>query len=237
MVENNKKLSIDENIVVGSLVCLKTREFEQITQKTTKTDNDWEQINTGLVALKSPIMVVIEIVQETKQEKDSNLYNSSTGKQTNFEKQIKVNCKWYSVKEGEFKQRWFAIELLEHLETQLIEQNFELGNVVSLKTYSIEASQTENGYQEGNEKIVIINKQIEKSLSFCPPIMVVSQIVYEPQKQSLPLYSKKTGKLIREITKEEYKIKCTFFNSKKQQFTDETFIAEALIAIPLPSAT
>lgn len=184
----------------------------------------------------TPLMVILEVVKEKTQ------YHEHTGLELNGK--FKCRCYWYSQNTSKFEEKWVnwdMIKLIKKKHDKIQKEELNPGTLITLKTHEFEAAKKKiSNRQEDtfrNDKISI--SQTESScetvvpfLTFTPPVMQVCSIKQNDSKD--PIFDKKEGYAIRK--RSNLLVKCQWFNSSLNKFSEEYFPVEALqLFTELPS--
>lgn len=165
-----------------------------------------------------PPMVIVEItIAPTTNE----CFDEVSGNKT--KERIKYECLRFFPKKNIFEKSWFfeSFLVVDENETILVSPSeLAFSDTVVLKTYK------EVPIGEG-KKNVPIKEGEETELLFIAPAMVVLDVLTE--KNTVPLFDKKTGNQIRFISKQ--KVKCTWYNKTENKFSEQIFPIEALVKI------
>lgn len=242
----DKKITINKkpiDIQLGSLLQLKTAKYEQgVTELSIKREEIETVYKIGNTNSIPPIMIAVEVVKENT--KIAHLFDEVTG--MNLKSPIKVLCQWFSQNTNQFHERWLGLDVLEIIPIKDKKVNFEIGNVVSLKSidYLEEFIETlkegvfpiisKEDLKDKSElaKIKTIDYKITrtfKDASYSPPKMLVTAISEVLEKDKKPLYNKATGERSRYATTTT--IKCMWYDHKKGKYSEHTFAKEALILL------
>lgn len=231
------------DIQLGSLLQLKTAKYEKgVIELTIKQDGIETIYKIGNTNSIPPIMVAVEIVKENP--KTTPLFDEATGKK--LRNPIKVLCQWFSQNTNQFHERWLGLDVLEIIPIKDEEVNFEIGNIVSIRSidYSEEFIKTlKEGIfptiSEEDKKVkpeLAKTKTIDykitrtfKDASYSPPKMLVTSINEVLEKDKKPLYDKVTGKRNRYAA--NTMVKCMWYDHKKGKYSEHVFIKEALILL------
>lgn len=184
----------------------------------------------------TPLMVILEVVKERTQ------YNEHTGVELNGK--FKCRCYWYSQNTSKFEEKWVnsdMIKLIKRGQEKIQKEELIPGALITLKTHKLESEKRKvSSRQEDtfrNDKISV--SQMESScetlvpfLTFTPPVMQVCSIKKNDSKD--PTFDKKEGYAIRK--RSNLLVKCQWFNSSLNKFSEEYFPIEALLLFTeLPS--
>ena len=155
---------------------------------------------------KPPIMIITEVLINSKVNSDKSIeINVLTSK-------IKYKCLRFFPQKNTLEESWFfesfLVAAIEDVKLAL-SSDLIFSDTVTLKLYHIKT----------------IDNQTE--LHFIAPAMVVLEVLKE--KNTLPLFDKKTGKEIRSISKQ--KVKCMWYNETEDKFSEHVFPIEALVKI------
>jgi uncharacterized protein YodC (DUF2158 family) len=231
------------DIQLGSLLQLKTAKYEKgVTELAIKQDGIETIYKIGNTNSIPPIMVAVEVVKENT--KTAHLFDEVTG--INLKSSIKVLCQWFSQNTNQFHERWLGLDMLEIIPTKNENIDFEIGNVVSLKSvdYSEEFIKTlkEGAFPTISKKDVKDKPELAKietigykitrifkDASYSPPKMLITAINEVSEKDKKPLYDKVTGSRSRYAT--VTKVKCMWYDHKKGKYSEHTFTKEALVLL------
>lgn len=162
-----------------------------------------------------PLMIVTEIFVEHK-----NNYDEQTG---DFKGVIQCKCVWYSTNHHQFEEVWISERMLKIIEKHKeVEESLETGMLISLKTLNLELKKQKSYLKS----VGYDNKQsnISALLTFVPPVM---QIVGKSRNECKdPMFDGKTGIQKRYISQDL--IKCKWYNSFTEKFSEKLLPAEAL---------
>jgi len=166
----------------------------------------------------TPLMVVIEILYNVSPEIDEETGEIKSTKRGGN----KYKCMYFSNKAMKFEENWFSeneLELYKKMdhENQKI-SDFKWGDIVRFKTVDEEAKKTKS-YTE-NEK----PKGVKPLLAFISPAMQIVGFANTDKKE--PLRDAYTGDKKRE--KSEKLIKCKFFNTDSDKFSEQLVPIECL---------
>jgi uncharacterized protein YodC (DUF2158 family) len=240
---SNTPITINNKLIdtqLGDLLQLKTAKYEKGVTELKITKDDIKTVyKIGNTNSTPPIMVAIEVVKENT--KEAHLFDETTGKK--LKSPIKVLCQWFSQNTNKFHERWLSLDVLEIIDTKNEKVDFEIGNVVSLKSidYSEEFIKTlkagifpnisKDDVKDKPElaKIKTIDYEITrifKDASYSPPKMLVTAINEILEKDKKPLYNKATGKRNRYAA--NIRIKCMWYDHKEGKYSEHIFVKEAL---------
>lgn len=224
-----------QEIKLGDIVALKSHPF-------TATNTD--VIIGGEAQQLSPLMAVVEIVIESKNNFDEQTKDSKGKKQ--------CKCIWFSNKSSQFEEAWlsdnllkiissnekkgeveaklekegFSEDAIESLITTHKLEKFAVGQIVSLKTLKFELDKKKSTLktQGYNSKDV----HISALLSFVPPTMQV--IGKSKNENKEPIFDVKSGEKKRFISKNL--IKCKWYNPSLDKMSEKLLPPEILQIIP-----
>lgn len=169
----------------------------------------------------NPLMIIIEVLYGTQEEIDE---------ETGDEKSIckgnnKYKCAYFSSKTMKLEENWFTENEIviygstEHKVHSLHEnQSIKWGSVVRFKTIDEEAKKTKSFSKEERQK------GIKPLLSYVAPAMQVIGFTSPDKKE--PTFDAHTGKIKRK--KPSKIVKCKFFNSDADKFSEVLIPAECL---------
>ncbi|MDB5276363.1 MAG: hypothetical protein JWR61_1318 [Ferruginibacter sp.] len=205
------KLSLPK---IGSIVALNSHPFFQ------RSDKDTTFIS-GDQAILSPLMVVAEILTESK-----SAYDESTGTEIIKKGTFQYKCIWYSSKSGHFEESWISSRLIKLIETDTISlgsKDLEYGALVTFKTVSIELSKKKMSLNADTSSQKL-NRTITGILPFTSPVLQIIGFLKSESKE--PLIDIKTGEVRRIISSQL--VKCKFFNFPADKFSDVVLPIEVL---------
>lgn len=159
-----------------------------------------------------PIMVIHEIAHNPNMEK---LFEEQTGKQ--IASKNKYLCFWFSQKLCGFSSSWFyedQITLFKKIETEKQLDLPKIGDLAEYFTNLIESQRL----RKNNDS------EFKKSNRFLPPKLSVKSIVPE---KTPTLYDQKKGILVSQKT--ILWVKCIWYNSNTNKFSEELLPIESLI--------
>lgn len=201
------KFSIGDIVYLTTHLPLSFTNSEKVTLPLSFTKSKKVTIHSRTLP---PPMVIVEItIAPTTNE----CFDEVSGNKT--KERIKYECLRFFPKKNIFEKSWFfeSFLVVDENETKLDSpDNLAFSDTVVLKTY----------------KEVPIKKGEEKTeLRFIAPAMVVLDVLKE--KDTVPLFDKKTGKQIRFISKQ--KVKCMWYNKTENKFSEQIFPIESLVKI------
>ena len=199
------------NALIGSIVAVRNHPYFL------ETDKDSTFISGEALSL-SPIMVVIETLNEKKHE----LGSTDKGAETS----IQCKCLWYSNKSGLFESTWLSLELLKIIDsksTSIQSKELQFGSSVIFKTSNIELGKKKLSLKYSSDLPSDKNKTITALLSFVSPVMQVIGLV--ESKTIEPLIDK-NGKIKRAISNQL--VKCKFYNAASDKLSEVLIPIEAI---------
>ncbi len=206
---------------IGSIVALKSHPFEETTTNI---------LISGEPLHLSPLMVIVEMLFDSKQK-----FGENKGAEVTSLKSEQCKCIWFSSKAQQFEDAWISLKLLKIIRVAVRENDDEpsiadlkhIGSTVSLITTKLELGKRKStiehfDHSDSNKK------KISALLSFvCPPLEVVGYSVPETKES---IIDTKTGKQKRFISK--LLIKCKYYNSYSEKFSEALIPVEALMPVP-----
>jgi uncharacterized protein YodC (DUF2158 family) len=204
-------------ISLGSIVTLHTHPYSSANTKV---------IILGDHQTIPPLMVVVEILNETK-----TLYDEHTGNQISDKNSGQCKCIWYSTKSNQFEEAWLSKKLLKIIETNTDpEEQIQVDSLVAIKTLNLEYHKQKSSVSiDGNT-----NKSsatVTQLLTFVSPIMQVLEIKKHEDKETK--YDSKSG-LQRRFTTQQM-VKCKWYNPATDKMSEKLIPIEALMQINLAS--
>lgn len=205
---------------IGDILCLKTHPY------TSTKPNVFLQGDASLI---SPIMTVVEVLNDSSFKPDKTEYDESTGERKNDQTQVK--CVFYSHINHKYESNWFLNNQLRRIEEEKENEDLKIelkdiiGKNVILKTWEIElgkrkTSLKQNSYYESKE-----NSITTAHLSFLPPLMTVIEIK-KTDKIKEPNIDKLNGGKRRELPINL--LKCKWYNPHKDSFSEDFLPLEIL---------
>ncbi len=215
-----KKNNFSNEINLGDLVEFVTKEHQfGITKLRIRRNSKTRIYTNGQTKMTPPVMVVIEKIHE------------NIGQALNNNKSTKLFCQWYSHRNNKFISKWLDSTLLKKKEYLEIKREFNLQDIVSLKTAlngnTHQESIVRHKIKEEFEEIDYKLSQIFDTTMYLPPQMVITSI--EPNNNGLNQIDKKSNFIKRYLPKN--RIKCMWFDSSTNKYSENHFAQEALIAI------
>ena len=210
---------------LGDLVALKSHPY---------FDNLTDIIISGEPQLISPLMVIIEILNDAKDQ-----FDEKTGEEILKKGNAQCKCTWYSNKSYQFEESWISSKLLKVIrhnpEKQKSLDDSErkafYGRLVLFGTADIEGEKkkssisTESNNLNSNRDKTIINPL----LSYLCPVMQITQVIEAKSEGKESLYDQKTGKSRRFVPK--YLAKCKWYNHN-DKFSEKLLPLECLKLVP-----
>lgn len=203
---------------LGSIVSLKSHPFNIESQ---------DVVISGEALLIPPLMVIMEIVRETKDN-----YDEKTGQQLTAKGYSQCKCIWYSSKSNQFEEAWIHSRFLKEIEADIVNipnESIREGSIVTLKTLPLELRKRKASliFELDNTNQEYRKVSTTALLSFVSPVMHVVQI-YEVKKNEIkePLFDIKTG--IQKRILPQWNVKCKWFNSNSDKFSEAILPIEVL---------
>lgn len=200
---------------IGTIVTLKTHPFS--------AENDNELIViSGESTMIPPLMVIVEILAEQSASK-----NQNPELPIPTEESLQCKCVWYSTKSLQFEDAWISSKMLKIIKTQSIESTDTLtyGTSVIFKTAPLEVAKKKSSFsQSGSEEKSKITSAL---LSFTAPVMQIVGLAKNDCNE--PSLNKKISKVNKYISKQL--VKCKFYNSKSDKYSEAFLPVEALIQL------
>lgn len=206
---------------IGDIVSLKSHAYLK---------NLTDIIISGEQLLVPPLMIVSEILKIRK-----------IGSPINEERPIpkyEYTCIWFSSKSHKFEKakiKGIHLKLIIFAEDKIANSDLQEGSFVTLRSMDYELSKKKSSlsFEDNTLNNNSGNTTINALLFFlCPPLHVMS---IQKHKNSLPLVDKSTGEQIRFIS--EYDVKCLWYNSNSEKFSEETLPIEVLTSISVVDQT
>jgi uncharacterized protein YodC (DUF2158 family) len=174
-----------------------------------------EKIEFELNDSDMPIMIVHEMASNPNLEK---LYDSQTAKR--IASKNKYLCVWFSRKQSCFSNCWFYEDQLTAFQSKSLENIIpEIGNLMKYKTFDFES----NKWIEKEVVNTITEKNLKKLSSFIPPLLSVKSTVAEKNSET----KDQQGRIISK--KPSHWVKCVWYNSNANKFSEELLPIESLI--------
>lgn len=221
-MENKFEFQLGDLVVLKSFLKKQVKTVEEnssdtsntvvgaITAEPNKTEN--KEVDFDLNKSDIPIMVVHEITHNPNMEK---LFEEQTGKR--IASKNKYLCFWFSQKQSCFSSNWFyedQVTLFEKSEKEKLFDLPQIGDSADYRTNSVESLR----FRKNNDS------EFKKSNRFLPPKLSVKSIMPE---KTPALYDQKKGILISQKTK--HWVKCVWYNSNTNKFSEELLPIESLI--------
>ncbi|MEO6285362.1 MAG: hypothetical protein ABIN80_09390 [Dyadobacter sp.] len=193
---------------IGDVVTFKTHPFDIITK---------DVLISGEYSMIPPLMVITEIIDNS----------------VLIEKDIhdKYACIWYSTKENTFKDGYFPEPELKQFDfpADVGSVDISVGDLVTLKTMPIELGKRRSFLQtETDSTFSKSTNSITALLSFVSPVMLVVAIdPFDPSKDKSTPAGVKPKK-----TYPETAVKCKWFNSVSEKFSERHIAINALSKLP-----
>lgn len=223
------------NLQIGAIVASRSHPFYQATQDILIAG---EPINL------SPLMVIIEISQETR-----NLFDENTGESISTKGKGHCKCIWYSLKDNTFAEAWFpfdSLKLIDTKEEDLILNNIELkiaytdpkeyvkelnkklkSKRVLFRTTDIETEKIKEtaSYQVDSS----VSQKLSSLLSFvCPPLEII-QVKIPEDKSSNTKFDSKNGAKKRFTS--SIQVKCRFYLGSSNKWSEYFLPIESVILL------
>lgn len=222
---------------LGDVVALKSHPFS-------------EEFSTAVLSgdpqLVSPLMIIVEYIEESKDQ-----FDEKTGALITQKGSRQCKCLWFSTKTYQFEDAWISSRLLKIIvkNDRLLEKEDMLSVSdsstyqeyfnVSLKTTELELSKRKSSLTSeiGNRIFSRDSKTIINSLvSFVSPVMEVLQIVeLKDTEQKEAKFDTRTGRQKRFTSK--WAVKCKWFNPISDKMSEKFLPIDALKIIRKPELT
>jgi uncharacterized protein YodC (DUF2158 family) len=174
----------------------------------------------------SPLMVIIEVLIETKTQ-----YDEKTGNLLLESGKSQCRCTWFSNKTHQFEDKWLhsgLLKIVKHADKLLEERYVKslINSEVLFKTSDLELKKRKSSmsYKDHPENGKV---SITPLLSFVSPVLHVIQVI-EVKKSDFkePIYDARSGQQKRFIP--TWMIKCQWFNLSSDKMSEKLLPVEAL---------
>lgn len=200
---------------IGAIVALKSHFYSQ--------DNDTENVYlTGEPLLNSPLMIVVEVLQETKGQS-----GVSKRKESDQVPNYRYKCMWYSSKQHQFLEVWISPDFLKLIvpydqTTDISDQYSQPGITVEFRTAQIELGKKKSTLQKSLKEEE--GYKITAHLSFVSPILQVIDVKENTSTSSKIDTKKNHGAKLAS----NYLIKCRYYNPVSDKHSEVFIPIEAL---------
>jgi thiol-disulfide isomerase/thioredoxin len=206
---------------IGAIVALKSHPYQSSLTKI---------VFSGEPQLTSPLMVIVEHLDDVRDQ-----FDEKTGNSISEKGQSQCKCIWYSTKSHQFEEAWLSSKLLkiitENLKSEITPEIIKttIGCQAILKTSDIELGKKKSSlsFKDNSD---FGRTTITPLLSFVSPIMQIIQYI-ETKKSDIkePLYDTKTGNQKRFYS--EWSAKCKWYNPSSEKMVEKFIPLDALSII------
>lgn len=208
-------------IKVGCIVALKSHPyFQDLTNI----------IVAGDPLAISPLMIVVEILKDSRKTHDEHHGTELTNPNT-----PQCKCVWYTHKNGSFEEQWISGKLLKIIDTNVdtikIEKPRDMaGKLVVLRTIDIEMGKVKSSFSLDytDEETSSPKTNHSPILHYVSPVMQIVEVRKNENKE--PKYDIKTGDPKRFFS--EYSVKCKWYNNSTDKLSEKFIPIEALTILP-----
>ena len=205
---------------IGSIVSLTTNPL---------FSDDFPILISGEPLHISPLFVVIETILENETS-----YDSGTGDPITKKGSFQCKCLWFSTKSGQFETILLSSKLLKLIKEKDSKEEDDaksknkvpsIGSQVVLVTEYLESKKRKSSQLQKSEHNFKNNKTISPLLSFVSPVLQVIGTAKSESKE--PLYDLKVNNRQKRWIP-EILIKCKYFNSHSEKFSEILLPVEAI---------